>query len=57
MKKDTTARIAPTNQKIVFGFFGAGGFAREVMPFVTENISIVTQRRFKHEVQHGLRTA
>ena len=29
--------------KMVFGLYGAGGFAREVMPVVTEYISIVTQ--------------
>ena len=40
-----TLRLGPINQKIVFGLYGAGGFAREVMPFVTEYISFVTQAK------------
>ncbi len=37
-----------TNQKkIIFGLFGAGGFAREVMPFVTTYISSVNQSNTK----------
>jgi len=48
MEKDThihthTTRIDPTNKRIVFGLYGAGGFAREVMPFVNEYISIITR--------------
>jgi hypothetical protein len=41
MEKAT--RIATTSQKIIFGLYGAGGFAREVMPLVTEYVSTVLQ--------------
>lgn len=34
---------ANSHPKIVFGLYGAGGFAREVMPLVTKNVSIITQ--------------
>jgi sugar O-acyltransferase (sialic acid O-acetyltransferase NeuD family) len=44
MENDTqTAIKVPNNLTIVLGLFGAGGFAREVMPFVSECISTVTQ--------------
>ena len=43
---------ANIHSKIVFGLYGAGGFAREVMPFVTEYISIVTQANT--EVTHQI---
>jgi sugar O-acyltransferase (sialic acid O-acetyltransferase NeuD family) len=35
--------------KLVFGLYGAGGFAREVMPIVKEYISLLTQTSAKEE--------
>jgi len=41
-----------TNQsKTVFGLIGAGGFAREVMPFLSEYISIATQANIETTYQ------
>jgi sugar O-acyltransferase (sialic acid O-acetyltransferase NeuD family) len=37
--------------KLVFGLFGAGGYAREVMPLVEEAISIATQDTTKSSIQ------
>lgn len=35
------------NRKIAFGLYGAGGFAREVMPIVAEHISTVTHKKLE----------
>ena len=32
-------------EKIVYGIFGAGGFAREVMPFAHNNISLKSEKK------------
>jgi sugar O-acyltransferase (sialic acid O-acetyltransferase NeuD family) len=35
--------------KMIFGLYGAGGFAREVMPIVTDYLSLVTQANAEEE--------
>jgi len=53
MQKDAqtkTVIIDPTHQKIVFGLYGAGGFAREVMPVLTDYLSIIFKS--KHETNY-----
>ncbi len=53
MTKDAHLHIKKnTNQlKIVIGLFGAGGFAREVMPFLHGNIAIAKQTNCKADCQ------
>jgi len=46
-----TATIDPTNKTLVFGLYGAGGFAREVMTFLTQYISLITQNNKDAENQ------
>ena len=35
--------MAPNKQRTIFGLYGAGGFAREVMPFAREDITLLCQ--------------
>lgn len=43
MTQGTHSKDNPNSSSMVFGLFGAGGFAREVMPFVTGYMSIFTR--------------
>lgn len=43
MRKDICSRRNDDREKEIFGLYGAGGFAREVMPFVTECVHFVKQ--------------
>jgi sugar O-acyltransferase (sialic acid O-acetyltransferase NeuD family) len=45
------AVLGDYKNKLVFGLFGAGGFAREVMPFAKENIKkIAAEKNIEYEI-------
>lgn len=41
-----------TNNKIIYGLYGAGGFAREVMPLLKESVHLIKKNKpdFSHEI-------
>lgn len=45
--KEQIRKNSNSHSKIVFGLYGAGGFAREIMPIVSEFISKATQTETK----------
>ena len=51
MVKNTLDENNANPKKIVFGLYGAGGFAREVMPFVNEYLGTVAQIPKKNAYQ------
>jgi sugar O-acyltransferase (sialic acid O-acetyltransferase NeuD family) len=44
MEKDTHSKNNTAQNKIIFGLYGSGGFAREVMPIVSEHIASIAQK-------------